>query len=146
MKQAQVDANELIAAYRVEQQDAFDKKANADGKSAPSYKKSTHDIIKLPLPLTTFPHHYCHHLNTPLQADLEPTPPPNSKQKPMPKFKTCRDNSIKMPKRLWMFFCRSAAKLAWRFLRQGSVLRKRFTANKLTLPIRIWENVGDRVG
>ncbi len=40
MKQAQVDANELIAAYRVEQQDAFDKKANADGKSAPSSIKS----------------------------------------------------------------------------------------------------------
>ena len=33
MKQAQVDADELIAAYRLEQQDAFDKKANADGKS-----------------------------------------------------------------------------------------------------------------
>jgi len=32
MKQAQVDADELIAAYRLEQQDAFDKKANADGK------------------------------------------------------------------------------------------------------------------
>lgn len=39
MKQAQVDANELIAAYRVEQQDAFDKKANADGKSAPLVEK-----------------------------------------------------------------------------------------------------------
>jgi hypothetical protein len=33
MKQARVDADELIAAYRLEQQDAFDKKANADGKS-----------------------------------------------------------------------------------------------------------------
>lgn len=33
MKQAQVDADELIAAYRLEQQDAFDKKASADGKS-----------------------------------------------------------------------------------------------------------------
>ncbi|KAL7452057.1 hypothetical protein ACHAWC_003794 [Mediolabrus comicus] len=33
MKQAQVDADELIAAYRLEQQDAFDKKANADGGS-----------------------------------------------------------------------------------------------------------------
>ena len=33
MKQAQVDADELIAAYRLEQQDAFDKKDNADGKS-----------------------------------------------------------------------------------------------------------------
>ncbi len=32
MKQAEVDADELIAAYRLEQQDAFDKKANADGK------------------------------------------------------------------------------------------------------------------
>ena len=32
MKQAQVDADELIAAYRLEQQDALDKKANADGK------------------------------------------------------------------------------------------------------------------
>jgi hypothetical protein len=32
MKQARVDAEELIAAYRLEQQDAFDKKANADGK------------------------------------------------------------------------------------------------------------------
>ena len=36
MKQAQVDADELIAAYRLEQQDAFDKKANADGKSTRS--------------------------------------------------------------------------------------------------------------
>eukprot|EP01082_Thalassiosira_pseudonana_P006256 g6129.t1 g6129 contig20:867687-868511(-) len=31
MKQAQVDADELIAAYRLEQQEAFDKKAATDG-------------------------------------------------------------------------------------------------------------------
>ena len=33
MKQAQTDADELIAAYRLEQQDAFDKAASASGKS-----------------------------------------------------------------------------------------------------------------
>ena len=32
MKQAQTDADELIAAYRMEQQDAFDKAASASGK------------------------------------------------------------------------------------------------------------------
>lgn len=31
MKQAQTDADELIAAYRLEQQDAFEKAANASG-------------------------------------------------------------------------------------------------------------------
>lgn len=31
MKQAQTDADELIAAYRLEQQDAFDKAASASG-------------------------------------------------------------------------------------------------------------------
>ena len=31
MKQAQVDADELIAAYRLEQQEAFEKKAATDG-------------------------------------------------------------------------------------------------------------------
>ncbi|KAL9179611.1 hypothetical protein ACHAXT_008901 [Thalassiosira profunda] len=31
MKQAQTDADELIAAYRMEQQDAFDKAASASG-------------------------------------------------------------------------------------------------------------------
>ena len=35
MKQAQSDADELIAAYRLEQQDAFDKATNASGKSIP---------------------------------------------------------------------------------------------------------------
>ena len=33
MKQAQADADELIAAYRREQQDAFDKKVAMDGKA-----------------------------------------------------------------------------------------------------------------
>mmetsp|Transcript_20410 Transcript_20410/g.35076 ORF Transcript_20410/g.35076 Transcript_20410/m.35076 type:complete len:124 (-) Transcript_20410:256-627(-) len=33
MKQAQTDADELIAAYRLEQQDAFDKAANVSGGS-----------------------------------------------------------------------------------------------------------------
>mmetsp|Transcript_2957 Transcript_2957/g.6394 ORF Transcript_2957/g.6394 Transcript_2957/m.6394 type:complete len:124 (+) Transcript_2957:209-580(+) len=33
MKQAKVDADELIKTYRMEQQDAFDKKAAADGGS-----------------------------------------------------------------------------------------------------------------
>mmetsp|Transcript_23735 Transcript_23735/g.57245 ORF Transcript_23735/g.57245 Transcript_23735/m.57245 type:complete len:124 (+) Transcript_23735:125-496(+) len=33
MKQAQTDADELIAAYRLEQQDAFDKAASASGGS-----------------------------------------------------------------------------------------------------------------
>ena len=32
MKQAQTDADELISAYRLEQQEAFDKAASADGK------------------------------------------------------------------------------------------------------------------
>lgn len=32
MKQAQTDADELIAAYRLEQQEAFDKAASVDGK------------------------------------------------------------------------------------------------------------------
>jgi hypothetical protein len=32
MKQAQADADELIAAYRREQQDAFDKKVAMEGK------------------------------------------------------------------------------------------------------------------
>lgn len=112
----------------------------------PSYNKSTLDVNKLSLFLTTFQLCHCCHLISSPQVDPEPTPPPNSKQKPMPKLKTCRDNSTKMPKRPWMFFCRSAVRLAWRFLRQGSVLRKRSTANKFTLPINIsiWENVGDR--
>lgn len=34
MKQAQTDADELIAAYRLEQQEAFDKAASANGKVA----------------------------------------------------------------------------------------------------------------
>ncbi len=34
MKQAKVDADELIKTYRMEQQDAFDKKAAADGESS----------------------------------------------------------------------------------------------------------------
>jgi len=42
MKQAQVDADELIAAYRLEQQDAFDKKANADGKSIKCWAVTWH--------------------------------------------------------------------------------------------------------
>jgi hypothetical protein len=32
MKQAQTDADELIAAYRLEQQEAFDKASSVDGK------------------------------------------------------------------------------------------------------------------
>lgn len=32
MKQAQTDADELISAYRLEQQEAFDKAASVDGK------------------------------------------------------------------------------------------------------------------
>lgn len=32
MKQAQTDADELIAVYRLEQQDAFDKATSASGK------------------------------------------------------------------------------------------------------------------
>ena len=35
MKQAATDADELIATYRLEQQDAFDKAANSSGKSIP---------------------------------------------------------------------------------------------------------------
>jgi len=99
----------------------------------PQQQYPPHPINILSFTLTTFPHRHCCHANTPPQADPETTPPPNFKQKPMPKFKTCRDNSTKMPKRPWMFFCRSAVRLVWRFLRQGSVLRKRFMENKLTV-------------
>lgn len=74
--------------------------------------------------------HIWHHIKQKPQADPEITPRPNSKQKPMPKFKTCRDNLAQMLKRRWMFFCQSAVRLVWRFLRQGSVLRKRFMENK----------------
>ena len=38
MKQAQTDADELIAAYKGEQQDAFDKAASASGKSGGASK------------------------------------------------------------------------------------------------------------
>ena len=34
MKQAQTDADELIAAYRLEQQDAFDKASSSSGKAS----------------------------------------------------------------------------------------------------------------
>lgn len=39
MKQAQADADELIAAYRREQQDAFDKKVLMEGKFSPLTSK-----------------------------------------------------------------------------------------------------------
>ncbi len=46
MKQAQTDADELIAAYRLEQQEAFDKAASADGKRNAS-EKSPSRILSL---------------------------------------------------------------------------------------------------
>ena len=52
MKQAQVDADELIATYRLEQQDAFDKKANADGKLNILIRKQS-IIVRTPRRLIT---------------------------------------------------------------------------------------------
>ena len=114
MKQAQVDADELIAAYRLEQQDAFDKKANADGKLN-IFLREQSIIVVTPHRLTNIIISYSFYnvMNTLYhtslycsltQVDPVAMPRPNSKPKPMPTFKTCRDNSNQMPKRPLMFF------------------------------------------
>ena len=47
MKQAQTDADELIAAYKGEQQDAFDKAASASGKSGEFLQQNCHNLFIL---------------------------------------------------------------------------------------------------
>ena len=114
MKQAQVDADELIAAYRLEQQDAFDKKANADGKLNILIREQS-IIVATPHRLTNIISYSFYNVMNTLyhtslycslsqQVDPAAMPQPNSKPKPMPTFKTCRDNSNQMPKRQLMFF------------------------------------------
>lgn len=126
MKQAQSDADELIAAYRLEQQDAFDKATNASGKSIPQ----THYFV-MSLRRAT---HACetslYHVPK-IKADLEETPQPNSRQKPTKMFRQCRVNSLRTHKRLWMSFCRNAVRLVWRYQLPGFVQHKNCLATKL---------------
>ena len=121
MKQAQADADELIAAYRREQQDAFDKKVAMDGKS--TLRLHLHWGFVCPFDSSVF--------SLQSQEDPAETPRPNSKPKPTKISKECKDNSNRMPKRPWMFFSQSAARLVWRFPLLGLGLRRRFTATKL---------------
>lgn len=124
MKQAQADADELIAAYRREQQDAFDKKVAMEGKfqhfsvlrGCTVYVKYSPNFIRVP------------------QADPAETLRRSSKPKPIKKSRICKDNSNQMLKRPWMFFSQSAARSVWRFPLLGLGLHRSCMATKL-LPL-----------
>ena len=118
MKQAQTDADELIAAYRLEQQDAFDKAASASGKFC------QYITTRLTLPRSRLiPTPRCV-LSRYLKEDPAAMLPTNSKRKQTKIFRECRVNSPKMLKRRWMFSFRNAARSVWRYPRRGSVLHK----------------------
>jgi hypothetical protein len=112
MKQAQTDADELIAAYRLEQQEAFDKAASVDGK-----RKCIREIFFSASEIIAPTSH--HPLSFAQQVDPAMMPRQNFKLKQPKTFRRCRDDSLRMHKRQWMSYSQNVVKLVWRFLRRG---------------------------
>jgi hypothetical protein len=125
MKQAQADADELIAAYRREQQDAFDKKVLMEGKLVP---RRANEVLYLFQFINT---HKLKYYSQQSQEALAEMLQPNSKLKLTKISRECKDNSNQMPKRPLTFFSQSVARSVWRCPPLELGLLRSCTATKL---------------